>query len=178
MEHIELIFSLESELLSSLFVPLELVLENEISSKVTIFISLLKISCFLEWVLMEHIEKICSLESKLFIISICSIRTLSILEVIAKNAQPGNRVLNSINFAYTTKKTKSSQMNSIWRRWKRKLILVSWLPLVMVRGVYYQGQHWSMLTWRDVGSTHFYEIISISRWNCNGTYRYKSKPRL
>ena len=33
---------------------------------------------------MEHIDKVCSLDSKLFLISICSIRTLNILEVIVK----------------------------------------------------------------------------------------------
>ena len=36
--------------------------------------------------LMEHIERVCSLESKLFLISICSIRILDILEVIAKTS--------------------------------------------------------------------------------------------
>ena len=39
-------------------------------------------------ILIEHIEKICSLESKLQIEYICSIRILSILEVITKIAQP------------------------------------------------------------------------------------------
>ena len=33
---------------------------------------------------MEHIDRVCSLDSKLFLISICSIRTLNILEVIVK----------------------------------------------------------------------------------------------
>ena len=35
--------------------------------------------------LMEHIEKVCSLESELFLITICSIRILDIFEVIVKN---------------------------------------------------------------------------------------------
>ena len=35
---------------------------------------------------MEHIEKICSLESELFLIAICSIRILNALEVIAKTS--------------------------------------------------------------------------------------------
>ena len=38
--------------------------------------------------LMEHIERVCSLESKLSFISICSVRILNILEVIARNADP------------------------------------------------------------------------------------------
>ena len=33
---------------------------------------------------MEHTDKICSLETELFLITICSIRILIILEVIAK----------------------------------------------------------------------------------------------
>ena len=37
-------------------------------------------------ILVEHINSICSLESKLFLISICSIRTLGIFEVIAKTS--------------------------------------------------------------------------------------------
>ena len=35
-------------------------------------------------ILTEHIEKVCSLESKLFLISLCSIRILNIQEVITK----------------------------------------------------------------------------------------------
>ena len=35
-------------------------------------------------ILTGHIERICSLESKLLLISICSVRILNILEVIAK----------------------------------------------------------------------------------------------
>ena len=38
-------------------------------------------------ILTEHIEKVCSLESKLFLISICSVRIFNILEVIAKNTK-------------------------------------------------------------------------------------------
>ena len=37
-------------------------------------------------ILTEHIEKVCSLESKLLLISICSIRILNILDVIAKTS--------------------------------------------------------------------------------------------
>ena len=42
---------------------------------------------------MEHIEKFCSLESKLFLISIRSIRILNILKVISKFAQPWYKVI-------------------------------------------------------------------------------------
>ena len=42
------------------------------------------ISRFLERILMEHIEPICSLEYELSFVSICSIRILDIFEVIAK----------------------------------------------------------------------------------------------
>ena len=37
---------------------------------------------------MEHIEKVCSLESELFLITICSIRILDIFEVIVKTIFP------------------------------------------------------------------------------------------
>ena len=33
-----------------------------------------KVSYFIDWIIMEHIKKICSLESKLFFISICFIK--------------------------------------------------------------------------------------------------------
>ena len=50
---------------------------------------------------MEHIETVCSLESKVFLISICFIRILNILEVIAKLLNPTTVRMNCALFPLT-----------------------------------------------------------------------------
>ena len=51
-------------------------------------------------ILTEHIEKDCSLESKLFLISMCSIRIINVLEVIAKTSS--SKIANCSTLPMTT----------------------------------------------------------------------------
>ena len=53
-------------------------------------------------ILMEHIETICSLEFKLFLSSICSIRILNILEVIAKTSFSKNAKCSTLDSVMST----------------------------------------------------------------------------
>ena len=65
--------------------PREAVTLEQVRVEQFVIFEIFAISSRMLRILMEHIEKVCSLGSKLFLVSICYVRILNIIEVTAKN---------------------------------------------------------------------------------------------